>query len=88
MEFKRKVNYFLKYVAFNKKFPNYIAVKVSKKLKLKKPIGLPYTIMIEPTNLCNLQCPLCPTGARTLKRPLGQMEIDTFKKIVDVRSLL
>ena len=83
MEFKRKINYFLKYVAFNKKFSNLIAVKISKKLKLKKPLGLPYTIMIEPNNICNLQCPLCPTGARTLKRPLGQMEIDTFKKIVD-----
>ena len=83
MEFKRKASYFLKYVVFSKKFPNLIAVKISKRLRLRKPFGLPYTIMIEPNNICNLRCPLCPTGTRSLKRELGQMELETFKKIVD-----
>ncbi|MAG48003.1 hypothetical protein CL617_05335 [archaeon] len=83
MEFKRKLSYFLRNVAFNKKLINYIAIETSKKLKLKKPLGLPHTIMIEPNNICNLKCPLCPTGERSLKRPLGQMALDTFQKVLD-----
>jgi len=39
-------------------------------------------INIEPTNLCNLKCPLCPT-ARGLKREKGFMKFDLFKLIVD-----
>ncbi|MCF7858708.1 MAG: SPASM domain-containing protein [Candidatus Cloacimonetes bacterium] len=39
--------------------------------------------MIEPTNICNLKCPLCPTGNGTLKRAKGFMKLDTFKKIID-----
>jgi len=39
--------------------------------------------MIEPTNLCNLQCPLCPSGAGLLNRPQGFITFDLFKKIID-----
>ncbi len=45
--------------------------------------GLPPIIMIEPTNVCNLKCPLCPSGADTLNRNKGFMEFDLFKKLVD-----
>ncbi|WP_316169081.1 MULTISPECIES: radical SAM protein [unclassified Bradyrhizobium] len=45
--------------------------------------ALPTTLMIEPTNACNLACPLCPTGAGTLKRPKGMLRFQNFKKIVD-----
>ncbi|MCK4653540.1 MAG: SPASM domain-containing protein, partial [Candidatus Cloacimonetes bacterium] len=38
---------------------------------------------IEPTNICNLQCPLCPSGNGTLKRKKGYMEFSTFKKVID-----
>lgn len=45
--------------------------------------AFPYTLMLEPTNVCNLACPLCPTGAGTLKRRKGSMSFDNFKKVVD-----
>ena len=45
--------------------------------------GSPPVVMIEPTNICNLQCPLCPSGNGTLKREKGYMYFDVFKKIVD-----
>ena len=45
--------------------------------------GSPPVVMIEPTNICNLQCPLCPSGNGTLKRAKGYMAFDVFKKIVD-----
>jgi len=52
---------------------------------LKKAIywGSPPVVMIEPTNICNLKCPLCPTGNDTLKRTKGYMTFDVFKKIID-----
>jgi len=52
---------------------------------LKMPIiwGRPVSVMIEPISRCNLQCPLCPIGARELKRELGTMSLESFKKILD-----
>jgi radical SAM protein with 4Fe4S-binding SPASM domain len=51
----------------------------------KKPIvwGLPPVIMVEPTNVCNLKCPLCPTGAGTLKRKHAWLNYDNYKKLID-----
>ncbi len=45
--------------------------------------GSPPVVMIEPTNICNLQCPLCPSGNGTLKRKKGYMDLKVFKKIID-----
>jgi radical SAM protein with 4Fe4S-binding SPASM domain len=45
--------------------------------------GLPPVIQVEPTNICNLQCPLCPTGSNSLKRPKGCMSLQTFHRILD-----
>ena len=44
--------------------------------------GLPFVLMIEPTNLCNLHCPLCPSGDGRLTRPRGMMERTTFDRIL------
>lgn len=41
----------------------------------------PQSIIIEATNICNLQCPVCPTYL-DMKRPKGFMEEDTFKSII------
>lgn len=65
---------------------NFIKIKISHKLKLTKVKGFPLTIMIEPTNICNLKCPLCPTGAGLIKRAKGFMSFSNFKKIIDELS--
>ncbi len=54
-------------------------------LLIRKPIirHLPPALMIEPTNICNLKCPLCPSGNGSLKRTRGMMSLDEFKEIVD-----
>lgn len=44
--------------------------------------GLPQIMMIEPTNLCNLRCPLCPTGNRGLQRRKGFMEMGLYRRIL------
>jgi radical SAM protein with 4Fe4S-binding SPASM domain len=53
---------------------------------LKKPTiwGVPPVLTIEPTNLCNLHCPLCTTGAGETQRTSGNMTIETFKRIMDL----
>lgn len=69
---------------------NLVLVFVSFKLStlFRKPIiwGMPYTLTIEPTNRCNLQCPECPSGNGELVRPLGIMKFDIYKRIVDELS--
>ncbi len=42
----------------------------------------PY-LTIEPTNRCNLRCPECITGSQEMKRPIGDLSFDLFKKIID-----
>ena len=76
-----RLKYFLKYVALNpKKVFNIILIKFSKTLKFKKVLGYPLTLMVEPTNICNLKCPLCPTGRGLIKRPKGFLNLNNFMK--------
>lgn len=41
------------------------------------------TLMIEPTNRCNLKCPMCHVGAGKLNRNKRDMSFEEFKKIID-----
>ncbi len=48
-----------------------------------KIIGRPMNVTIEPTNFCNLHCPVCETGAGVLGRKQGHMSFEDFKTIID-----
>ena len=52
---------------------------------LNRPViwGTPAVLTIEPTNTCNLRCPLCTTGSGEMTRDNGQMSLDTFQNILD-----
>ncbi|MCC6476363.1 radical SAM protein, partial [bacterium] len=52
---------------------------------VKRPLvwGWPISIMIEPISRCNLQCPLCPIGARELTRDLGTMNLENYRRILN-----
>src|SRR6266436_638959 len=45
--------------------------------------GRPMNVTIEPTNACNLECPVCETGAGVLGRVAGHMSLDQFRTIMD-----
>lgn len=47
--------------------------------------GFPYVLQIEPTNRCNLSCPLCPAACdkNVLKRERRDMTLPEFKSIID-----
>ena len=59
---------------------------VKKLLKIYVPDilfkSIPNEIIIEPTNVCNLKCPVCPT-TYGMDRKLGFMEFDLYKSIID-----
>ncbi len=63
----------------------YIFFKFKKTGNRKKTISLapPSFLSFEPTNFCNLQCPLCPSGSGKLTRPKGFADFELFKKIID-----
>jgi len=43
----------------------------------------PISVWVELTNYCNLQCPMCPTGKRTLLRKPMAMPLGIFEKVVN-----
>lgn len=43
----------------------------------------PYVYTIDIGNICNLRCPLCPTGLHTIERPQGFMSFADFEKVVE-----
>lgn len=45
--------------------------------------GLPAILNIEPTNICNLHCPLCAAGSDSMTRARGQLEWNVFKRLID-----
>lgn len=51
----------------------------------RRPVvwGKPFMMMVEPTNFCNLKCPLCPSGNGQMTRARGNMNIDDFKRLID-----
>lgn len=46
-------------------------------------IGYPIYLIIDPSSICSLRCPLCPTGQRRKERTKGMMSFSNFKRIID-----
>ncbi len=69
------------------KIVNFFILRVSYYMSaiFKKPMvfGMPVKIAVEPTNLCNLKCPECPTGINGLTRKKGNMDLILLKKITE-----
>ena len=43
----------------------------------------PYIYTVDVGNICNLRCPLCPTGVQGLGRPQGFMSVDDFEAVLE-----
>ncbi len=71
-----------RYLTFYKLL-NILLVNVECLLKRERLIGLPYDIKLEPTNICNSGCRLCPTGMGLSGRAKGKMSFDKFKLIIE-----
>jgi MoaA/NifB/PqqE/SkfB family radical SAM enzyme len=57
--------------------------KLAQAAKLKKTYFMPFMAVVEPTNICQLQCPLCISGMKVKGRPKGQMSLDTAARVVE-----
>lgn len=62
---------------------NLLLVRLQLLFRTSKVIGYPSFLVLEPTNMCNLKCPLCPTGQGLEGRSKGKMTFGNFKKIID-----
>ena len=58
-----------------KKYENFVLAKQEEKEQKLILKSKPYHIEIEPTNLCNLHCPLCSTGVDAITRPKQKLNI-------------
>ncbi|HMW32937.1 MAG TPA: radical SAM protein [bacterium] len=69
------------------KLPNMMRASASyalNKLTRKNIVwGYPFVMMVEPTNICNLRCPLCITGSKLMTRDDGMMTLERFKQLMD-----
>ncbi len=65
-----------------RKLLNWLRLETGIALKRKEVWGLPTHTQVEPTNLCNLRCALCPV-TDGFERPTGQMTAETFRSYVD-----
>ena len=45
--------------------------------------SLPVHVTIEPTNACDMKCPVCETGEGTIERRTGRITTENFKRVVD-----
>lgn len=45
--------------------------------------SLPINLNFDITNICNLRCPLCPTGQGDPRYPRGRMRFEHFRKVMD-----
>ena len=57
--------------------------KLFKFLRLTRLPCFPFTLEADPGNICNLRCPLCPTGTGEPGAKKGFMETGLFKRIFD-----
>jgi radical SAM protein with 4Fe4S-binding SPASM domain len=69
------------------KLCNFLEVESSMFLSafLRKPVvrGVPYTISVEPTCLCNLRCPECPTGSGIIRRENTNLDLMLYQRLID-----
>lgn len=62
---------------------NICKLRVNMALKRKRLHNYPVQAYIEPTLVCNLRCPACPTGLQLGLRPSASMKWDLFKAAID-----
>jgi MoaA/NifB/PqqE/SkfB family radical SAM enzyme len=75
----------LRHMTF-RRLTNMMVVEFERMLGRATLHGYPYIITIDPTNYCNLRCPLCPTGNGTLGRSQGMLSLADFQHLVDQAS--
>lgn len=66
-----------------KAYRNFLRVRLARKRKRIRTLGLPYVLTLDPSSYCNLRCPFCPTGQKNVQRSHANMPLDRFKHVMD-----
>ena len=66
-----------------RKIANFFVAGLNQFFQPAKPFGYPVIAQVEPTNFCNLSCPLCLTTSETGARPRASLPLETFKNLID-----
>ncbi len=66
-----------------RKLLNFLRCELEKAARQTKVSSFPYTTTIDTTNICNLKCPLCPTGAKLYGRKPSHIDIQLLKDFLD-----
>jgi len=66
-----------------RKLVNLLAIELQRKIHRTKVVGYPYLLIFDTGNICNLRCPLCPTGTGSVKRKKQLVKFTDFRKIFD-----
>ncbi len=64
------------------KLLNFFVIELEDYFNVSRVLGRPYSIFLDPVNLCPLQCPLCGTGLRQQAREKRKMSLAEFKRYV------
>ncbi|HJN99476.1 MAG TPA: radical SAM protein, partial [Nitrospinaceae bacterium] len=60
---------------------NRILIKLGYRLGISRLWSMPKKLALDPTNHCDLKCPLCPTGLGDKTVDRGLMKLDQFKPV-------
>jgi radical SAM protein with 4Fe4S-binding SPASM domain len=66
-----------------RKLMNLALIEAEYRLRRSRLRGKPYILVVDPLNVCNLRCPLCPTGLLTPNRKAQLMSWDTYTRSID-----
>lgn len=64
------------------RFVNFILIELQQRFFITRVIGRPYSIFVDPVNICILRCPLCGTGRGEIPRRRMLMSYKDFVRYV------
>ncbi|HQH28013.1 MAG TPA: SPASM domain-containing protein, partial [Oligoflexia bacterium] len=64
-------------------YKRWLILKAALSMIIWRRATLPGFIAIDPGNICNLQCPLCPTGSNRSDYPKGVLTFEGFKTLLN-----
>lgn len=64
-------------------YANWALTNVERALRTSRVRARPLKLTLDPTNICQLRCPLCPTGLRIQDRAPGRGRLDVFEHLIE-----
>lgn len=61
---------------------NWVKVREAEALKPDVVAGRPYHVVLDPSSVCNLRCPLCVQATDPQGRPRGLVDVEEFRKVL------